>query len=57
MLKWVRPDEVHINLPTRPPAETWVQPPDEKGLLRALAILGDVARVVHPGNVGTRTGG
>ena len=47
-LKRIRPDEVHINLPTRPPVETWVQPPDEEGLLRAVAILGEIARVVHP---------
>jgi wyosine [tRNA(Phe)-imidazoG37] synthetase (radical SAM superfamily) len=44
----IGPDEVHINLPTRPPAETWVQAADEEGLLRARAILGDVAHVVHP---------
>jgi wyosine [tRNA(Phe)-imidazoG37] synthetase (radical SAM superfamily) len=44
----IHPDEVHINLPTRPPVETWVQPPDEEGLMRALAILGNVAQVVHP---------
>jgi len=44
----IEPDEVHINLPTRPPVEIWVQPPDEEGLLRARAILGDIARVVHP---------
>jgi wyosine [tRNA(Phe)-imidazoG37] synthetase (radical SAM superfamily) len=48
VLERIRPDEVHINLPTRPPVETWVQAPDEEGLMRALAILGDVARVVHP---------
>ena len=48
VLEQVQPDEVHINLPTRPPAETWVQPPDEEGLMRALAILGEIARVVHP---------
>jgi len=48
LLKRIGPDEVHINLPTRPPVETWVQPPDEEGLMRALAILGDVAHVVHP---------
>jgi wyosine [tRNA(Phe)-imidazoG37] synthetase (radical SAM superfamily) len=48
VLERVRPDEVHINLPTRPPVETWVEPPDEEGLMRALAILGDVAHVVHP---------
>jgi wyosine [tRNA(Phe)-imidazoG37] synthetase (radical SAM superfamily) len=47
-LERIRPDEVHINLPTRPPVETWVQPPDEEGLMRALAILGKIARVVHP---------
>jgi wyosine [tRNA(Phe)-imidazoG37] synthetase (radical SAM superfamily) len=48
ILRRIRPDEVHINLPTRPPAETWVNPPDEVGLMRALAILGDIAKVVHP---------
>ena len=47
-LRQIRPDEVHINLPTRPPAETWVQPPDENGLMRATAILGSIANVVHP---------
>jgi wyosine [tRNA(Phe)-imidazoG37] synthetase (radical SAM superfamily) len=44
----LQPDQVHINLPTRPPAETWVQPADEEGLMRATAILGDIASVVHP---------
>ncbi|HLE50508.1 MAG TPA: radical SAM protein [Anaerolineales bacterium] len=47
-LKSIQPDEVHILQPTRPPAETWVQPSDEEGLLRARAILGDIARVIHP---------
>jgi wyosine [tRNA(Phe)-imidazoG37] synthetase (radical SAM superfamily) len=44
----IKPDEVHINLPTRPPVETWVQPPDDESLMRAQAILGDIALVVHP---------
>lgn len=44
----VSPDEIHINLPTRPPVESWVLPPDEDGVLRAQAILGKVARVLHP---------
>lgn len=48
ILRQIKPDEVHINLPTRPPAETWVQPPDEEGLMRATVILGDIAHVVHP---------
>ncbi len=44
----IQPDEVHINLPTRPPVEKWVQPPDDAGLLRARAILGNIAKIVHP---------
>lgn len=48
VLQRVQPDEVHILQPERPPVETWVQPPDEEGLLRARAILGDIARVIHP---------
>lgn len=48
VLKRVRPDEVHINLPSRPPAETWVLPPTDESLMQALAILGIVAEVVHP---------
>ncbi|MGQ9833716.1 MAG: radical SAM protein [Candidatus Villigracilaceae bacterium] len=47
-LEGIRPDEIHINLPTRPPVETWVAPPNEEGLLRAMSMLGEVARVVHP---------
>ena len=48
VLREIGPDQVHINLPTRPPAETWVQPSDEEGLMRATAILGDIAQIVHP---------
>ena len=48
VLERIQPDEVHILQPTRLPVETWVQPSDEKGLLRACAILGNVARVIHP---------
>lgn len=44
----IRPDEVHINLPTRPPAETWVRPAGQEAILRALVKFSDVARVVHP---------
>ena len=52
MLILVQPDAVHINLPIRPPAEIWVQPPDEEGLMRALAILGNIAEVIHPAEGG-----
>jgi wyosine [tRNA(Phe)-imidazoG37] synthetase (radical SAM superfamily) len=44
----IGPDEVHLNLPIRPPGESWVQPTDSEGLRRATAILGDVAQVVSP---------
>jgi len=47
-LQDIQPDEVHLLQPTRPPAESWVQPPDEEGLLRAAAILGEVAKIVYP---------
>ncbi|MDI6768920.1 MAG: radical SAM protein [Anaerolineales bacterium] len=44
----IRPDQVHLSLPTRPPAESWVQPAQEEGLQRARAILGQLARVLVP---------
>lgn len=48
VLRRADPDEIHISLPTRPPVETWVEPADAEGVMRAQAILGDVARVLHP---------
>lgn len=47
-LQSIQPDEVHILQPDRPPVESWVQPTDEEGLLRARAFLGRVAKVIHP---------
>jgi wyosine [tRNA(Phe)-imidazoG37] synthetase (radical SAM superfamily) len=44
----IQPDEVRISLPIRPPAESWVKIPDEEGRMRATALLGDVAHVIHP---------
>jgi wyosine [tRNA(Phe)-imidazoG37] synthetase (radical SAM superfamily) len=46
-LALVKPDTIHINLPTRPPAETWVHPPDEESLIRSMAILGNIAEMVR----------
>ena len=48
----IKPDLVHLGLPTRPPAEIWVQPTDDIGLVRALSILGDVAEAIHPAQGG-----
>lgn len=44
-IRRIRPDEVHLNLPIRPPAEAWIEPPDPEGMMRAIAILGSGA---HP---------
>lgn len=48
VLRRIQPNQVHINIPTRPPVETWVQPPDEEALMRAQSLIGDVAKVVSP---------
>jgi len=48
VLERIHPDEVHLSLPIRPPAEPWVRPPNEEALMRAAALLGGVARVIHP---------
>jgi wyosine [tRNA(Phe)-imidazoG37] synthetase (radical SAM superfamily) len=48
VLSRVEPDEVHISLPLRPPAEPWVQPADPQGTARAAVILGTVARILPP---------
>ena len=45
VLKRINPDEIHLNQPIRPPAETWVQQADQEGLLRARAILGEKTRI------------
>jgi len=47
-LQRIGPDAVHLNLPTRPPSETWVQAPNEESLMQAASILGNIAEVVHP---------
>ena len=44
----IRPDEIHLNMPTRPPAESWVQPARGWGQLRAMALLGSVAKIIQP---------
>jgi wyosine [tRNA(Phe)-imidazoG37] synthetase (radical SAM superfamily) len=43
----IDPDELHINIPIRPPAEAWVAAPGDEALMRATAILGESTRVLH----------
>ena len=51
ILKRIQSDEVHINLPTRPPAEIWVQPSDEEGLMRTQVVDAIVSIITrHPMN-------
>jgi wyosine [tRNA(Phe)-imidazoG37] synthetase (radical SAM superfamily) len=45
ILEDISPDEIHLLLPTRPPAEPWVGPPDEAALQRAQFIIGKRARL------------
>jgi wyosine [tRNA(Phe)-imidazoG37] synthetase (radical SAM superfamily) len=46
VMERIRPDEIHVSTPVRPPAEPWVTPADEATLARAAAALGPKARVV-----------
>ena len=48
VLDRIHPDEVHLNVPVRPPCEPWVEGADEEDLQRAMETLGGTARVVHP---------
>jgi len=52
VLERVKPDEIHISTPTRPPAELWVELPKTDGLERAESILGRVAKVLQPIGMG-----
>ncbi len=47
-LRLIQPDQVHINLPSRPPAEPFVLSPDDAEVQRAAALLGSQARIVSP---------
>jgi len=47
-LEKVRPDTVHLVLPTRPSTESDVRLPADEGLARARLVLSQVATVVHP---------
>jgi wyosine [tRNA(Phe)-imidazoG37] synthetase (radical SAM superfamily) len=51
VLARVRPDEIHLTLPTRPPSEPWVGPPSPDRQLAAAARLGGGATVVRPATV------
>ncbi len=57
-LEQIEPDRVYVNIPIRPPAESWAEPPDAEGLVRAHAILGEAVFIDQPesGTFGTSGG-
>jgi len=54
-LKEIKPDQVHLLLPMRPPAESWVQPSDICGVRRAKDILGSVRPIKIPASIPRET--
>ena len=52
----IAPDGINISLPSRPPAEAWVECPDIDARARAETILGSVAPVVPAAATGAGTG-
>ncbi len=50
ILERIRPDQVHISVPSRPPAEPNVQRPDDESLRRAADILGVRAQLIQASN-------
>ena len=48
VLAGIRPDMVHLVVPTRPAPESFVGMPDESGIEKAVFILSKAAPVVHP---------
>ena len=53
----IQPDQVHLNVPVRPPAEAWVSPASKERVTRALEILGSKALVVQDAVSGLQLAG
>ena len=51
LMRRVRPDEIQVVLPTRPPTETWVRPASAEAVAMAARVLGEVAPVTIPTDV------
>jgi wyosine [tRNA(Phe)-imidazoG37] synthetase (radical SAM superfamily) len=43
----IKPDRIHISVPTRPPAEPWVSPPAPERIIRAHEIIGAALDLTH----------
>lgn len=53
VLRAVKPDQIHLSMPARPPAELWVSQAVNESIARAEEILGGAAPVL---NLATRDG-
>ena len=51
----IEPDRVYVNIPIRPPAESWAEPPDAEGLVRVHGFPGGAVFIDRPeaGKFGT----
>jgi wyosine [tRNA(Phe)-imidazoG37] synthetase (radical SAM superfamily) len=47
-LSVINPDRIFLNVPIRPPAESWVRAPDAAGLARAHGLLADATLITQP---------
>jgi len=45
----IEPDQIHISVPERPPAEPWVRSAPAQSVARAARILGEVSTALVPG--------
>lgn len=54
VLQRLGPDEIHLNIPVRPPSEAGIGRPDPEALRRASTILGSIAPLAYPEATGFR---
>ncbi len=46
-LEKINPDQVYINVPIRPPAESWALPPNPERIIAAHQILGQIKEIIN----------
>lgn len=42
----IKPDNIFLNIPIRPPAEFWVEPPTKESIKLAFEIFGDIVSII-----------
>ncbi len=46
-LEKIRPDRIYINVPIRPPAESWALPPSPERIVAAHQIIGEIKEIIE----------